>query len=193
MTDPNRVRPAVPKSPPQKKKKTAIAAWQHVPIFPAASPHFYSSCDAPVSRSSGFQARARGMEKGGGGAEGCNDLRHHASFPSEGLCWLPSRWFTGPWRSRFVLRLETGLLGSASHHCQRKKDTEFISTSRFNLLSFIYLLGNADSSSRSFQTFSAWSKHISTETRYRPLQDLFSCSLHTESRLQLYLFFCDFF
>lgn len=83
-----------------------------------------------------FQARARGMERkeeegGVESGEACNSLKHHASFLSEGLCWLPSRWFTGPWRSRFVLLPETGFLDSASRHSAGEREKKkSISTSR---------------------------------------------------------------
>lgn len=95
-----------------------------------------------------FQARARGMERkeeegGAESGEACNSLKHHASFLSEGLCWLPSRWFTGPWRSRFVLLPETGFLDSASRHSaeERERERKKIHLNKsFNLLSFVFVL-----------------------------------------------------
>lgn len=95
-----------------------------------------------------FQARARGMERkeeegGVECGEACNSLKHHASFLSEGLCWLPSRWFTGPWRSRFVLLPETGFLDSASRHSaeERERERKKIHLNKsFNLLSFVFVL-----------------------------------------------------
>lgn len=103
--------------------------------FPAASPHFYSPCDARCHGAAVSSPSAwNGKERGGGGAESreaCNSLKHHASFLSEGLCWLPSRWFTGPWRSRFVLLPETGFLDSASRHSAGEREKKkSISTSR---------------------------------------------------------------
>lgn len=132
MNDPNRVRPAVPKSP-----RTAIAAWQHVQFSSRLTSFlFYVWC--PVSWSSGFKPERvewKGKRRRGGAKSGeaCNSLKHHASFLSEGLCWLPSRWFTGPWRSRFVLLPETGFLDSASRHSAGEREREkkkSISTSR---------------------------------------------------------------
>lgn len=130
MNDPNRVRPAVPKSP-----RTAIAAWQHVQFSSRLTSFlFYVWC--PVSWSSGFKPERvewKGKRRRGGAESGeaCNSLKHHASFLSEGLCWLPSRWFTGPWRSRFVLLPETGFLDSASRHSAGEREKKkSISTSR---------------------------------------------------------------
>lgn len=133
MNDPNRMWPTVPKS-----LKTAIAAWQHVQ-FSSRLTSFLFCVWCPVSWSSGFEPeheKWKGRGEGGGRAEACNGLKHHASFLSEGLCWLPSRWFTGPWRSRFVLLPETGLQ-SWPPRCRKKKKIHF--NKMFNLVSFIFV------------------------------------------------------
>lgn len=117
MNDPNRVRPAVPES-----LKTAAAAWQHVQFSSRLTSFlFYVRC--PVSWSSGFKPEKeewkgrRGWEE----SKGLPWFEAPCIFPSEGLRWLPSRWFTGPWRSRFVLLPETALDLSSRHTFRHTK------------------------------------------------------------------------
>lgn len=50
--------------------------------FPAASPHFYSTCDARCHGAAVSSPRRRNGREGGGGrgAKACHGLKHHASF-----------------------------------------------------------------------------------------------------------------
>lgn len=108
--------------------------------FPAASPYFYSACDAQCHGAVVSSLGTRSGKEGGGGwgAEACNGLKHHASSLSDGLCWLPSRCFTGPWRSRFVLLHRT----SSEVTSQKKEKKEKRLNKLFNLVSFRFVLKN---------------------------------------------------
>lgn len=117
INDPNRVQTTVPKS-----LKTATVAWQDA-SFSSRLTSFLFCVWCPVSWSSGLKPGHEEWKgrRGVGGAEARDGLKHHASSLSDGLCWLPSRCFTGPWRSRFVLLHRTSSEVIWSHRTSKKK------------------------------------------------------------------------
>lgn len=153
MNDPNRVRPAVPKS-----LKTAIAAWQHVQ-FSSRLTSFLFCVWCPVSWSSGFRPEREETEtktkEGGGTTE------------SRGRRWFKAPCIFSIWRTLLVTESmvhwamkepicsppEDGLWNQLATTLQRREGSGggvYLSNS-FNLVSFIFVFekinvcgGNAD-------------------------------------------------